>query len=252
MTGRPVPGGPADDVVPAAFWEDRYAGTGRVWSGRPNATLADVVAGLAPGRALDLGCGEGGDVVWLARQGWAATGLDISPTAVRRAREAAAAAGLPPERARFEVADLEAWTGQEPYDLVTGSFFQSPVALDRADVLRRAAGLVAPGGHLLVLSHAAPPPWTAYDADGHGGDADAHDGAHPHGGAHAHGSHAHGGAPAHGAAHLFPSPQEELDALRLDPAVWTTVIAEVRCRPATGPDGEGAVLEDAVVLVRRH
>ncbi|KGM12493.1 methyltransferase type 12, partial [Cellulomonas bogoriensis 69B4 = DSM 16987] len=72
---------------PAAFWEDRYAGSGRVWSGEPNATLVDVVAGLTPGRALDLGCGEGGDAIWLARHGWDATGIDISPTAVARATE---------------------------------------------------------------------------------------------------------------------------------------------------------------------
>ncbi|MBC7291549.1 MAG: class I SAM-dependent methyltransferase [Actinotalea sp.] len=238
MTGRSVPGGADDDVAPAAFWEDRYARSDRIWSGGVNATLADVVAGLAPGRALDLGCGEGGDVVWLAQRGWVATGLDISPTAVRRARESAAAAGLPPERARFEVADLEAWTGEEPYDLVTASFLQSPVALDRADVLRRAAGLVAPGGHLLVLSHAAPPPWTGHD-----------DGAHDDG---AHGRGAHGEAHAHEVDHLFPRPQDELDALRLDPAAWTTVLAETRRRAATGPAGQEAVLEDTVVLVRRR
>ena len=62
----------------AEFWDDRYAGDGPIWSGRVNATLADVVTGLQPGRALDLGSGEGGDVIWLAQHGWRATGLDVS------------------------------------------------------------------------------------------------------------------------------------------------------------------------------
>ena len=168
-------------------------------------------------------------MVWLAQQGWDATGLDLSPTAVWRAREAAAAARVA-ERARFEVADLETWAREEAYDLVTASFLQSPVALDRAAVLRRAAERVAPGGHLLLVSHAAPPPW-AGEVHHHDGGASGHE---------------------HSQAHQFPSPLQELDALRLDPAGWTVVVAETRLRPATGADGDPAVLEDAVVLVRRH
>jgi 2-polyprenyl-3-methyl-5-hydroxy-6-metoxy-1,4-benzoquinol methylase len=52
------------------FWEDHYHRRERVWSGRPNPALVDVVGSLRPGTALDLGCGEGGDAIWLARQGW--------------------------------------------------------------------------------------------------------------------------------------------------------------------------------------
>ncbi|MEX0914200.1 MAG: methyltransferase domain-containing protein, partial [Demequina sp.] len=88
------------------FWEQRYAATERPWSGRVNATMATTVEGLTPGRALDLGCGEGGDVLWLAAQGWEAHGIDISPTAVERGREQAQATGA---SATFEARDLAGW-----------------------------------------------------------------------------------------------------------------------------------------------
>src|SRR5687768_8912240 len=79
---------------PLAFWEEKYAGATGIWSGQPNGALVDEAADLAPGHALDLGCGEGGDALWLAERGWTVTGLDLSPTALARAGAAARAAGL--------------------------------------------------------------------------------------------------------------------------------------------------------------
>src|SRR5215212_1558411 len=73
------------DVEAEQFWEDRYRRRRPVWSGRPNPVLVDVVGSLRPGTALDLGCGEGGDAIWLARQGWRVTAVDISTTALDRA-----------------------------------------------------------------------------------------------------------------------------------------------------------------------
>ena len=205
-----------DDVTaPADFWEDRYASMGQVWSGNVNQALVRVVTDLPTGRALDLGCGEGGDVVWLAQNGWDATGVDISTTATVRAADAAHAAGIPDERIHFEAADLATWAPAGTYDLVTASFLQSPVHLPREDILRRAADHVAPGGRLLVVAHAAMPPWAK--------------------------------SPAH--HHTFPTPEEEIAAIGL--TGWTMEIAEVRTREATGPDGEQATLEDTVVLLRR-
>ncbi|ALJ19771.1 SAM-dependent methyltransferase [Microbacterium sp. No. 7] len=207
-------------VAPADYWEERYAGSDRVWSGRVNRVLADVASSLTPGRALDLGCGEGADVIWLAQQGWQATGIDISPTAVRRATAAAEAAGVA-DRARFLAVDLAALPEGED-DLVTASFLHSPVELPREEILRRAAARVAPGGHLLITSHAAPPPWSAAahaDADGH--------------------------------AHRFPTTEEEVAQLGLDPAHWRIVTAETRTREAVGLDGQTAALDDTVVLARR-
>lgn len=218
---------PDASADPAAFWEQRYADAGAVWSGRVNATLADLVAGIeaerdgAFGRALDLGCGEGGDVVWLASRGWHATGVDISPTAIERGRAAATSAGVPTERIRFIAADLATWAPDagSSFDLVTASFLQSPVELPRSEILRRATSAVAPGGHLLVVSHAAPPPW-AKGLQGHD--------------------------------HVFPTPADEAASLDLDPGAWSLEVCEVRRREATGPDGERATLDDGVLLARRR
>ncbi len=153
--------GHADETPqePVTFWEERYSSADQVWSGRVNHALVQVAAHLTPGRALDLGCGEGGDAIWLAQQGWDATGVDISPTAVARATAAATSVGLGSDRVRFVAANLATWSGDDMYDLVTASFLQSPVELPRIDILRRVAQQIAPGGRLLVVAHAAMPPW---------------------------------------------------------------------------------------------
>ena len=206
---------------PAQFWEQKYSAAEAVWSGRVNRSLADVAADWAPGRSLDLGCGEGGDVLWLAAHGWQSTGIDLSPTAVARAEAAAAAQGL--ENARFIAADLSEWAAApaaidgaaEPFDMVTASFFQSPVALAREQILRAAAARVAIGGHIVVVSHAAPPAW----APDHPGE--------------------------------FPSPAEELETLSLDSAEWQIEASELRSREVTLPEGGAATLDDTVVVARR-
>ena len=211
---------------PTTFWEHRYAESQQVWSGRVNQVMAEVAGGLTAGRALDLGCGEGGDSLWLAQQGWDVTGVDISTTAIDRARTAAAAAGIPAERLHLVAADLGTWHPETEFDLVSACFLQSPVTLDRSQILRSAAANIANGGHLLVVSHAAPPPW-ASGLSGHEG----------------HGGHEHA---------TFLTPQEEVAALGLPEADWEPVIVETRRRTATGPDGKPAVLDDAVVLLRRN
>lgn len=230
------------EQTPLEFWEQRYGESDRIWSGKVNRALCDVAAMLEPGRALDLGCGEGGDAVWLAEHGWTVTGVDLSPTAVSRGSAAAAERGVA-DRVTLVAADLTTWTadraeqdreGEEPaYELVSASFLQSPVDLPREEVLRRAAGLVAPGGHLLLVAHAAPPPWTRMGHAGHEGHEEQgeRDGAVD--------------------PRLFPTPDEEVAALALPSTDWDVRIAETRSRPATGPDGQEAVLEDSVVLVRR-
>src|SRR4051794_28983233 len=78
----------------AAEWDARYReGDGAIWSGRPNGRLVAEVADLSPGRALDGGCGEGADAIWLAQQGWTVTAIDVSEVAVGRARKAAEQTG---------------------------------------------------------------------------------------------------------------------------------------------------------------
>ena len=89
-----TPAEPDPDLSPTEYWEQRYSGSGRVWSGKVNETMASIVAELTPGAAIDLGCGEGGDVLWLAEQGWRVTAVDISPTALTRGAQAAAERGV--------------------------------------------------------------------------------------------------------------------------------------------------------------
>lgn len=135
----------------ATDWDQHYAteNEGRhVWSGRPNGTLVREVAGLAPGRVLDVGCGEGADAVWLATQGWQVTGLDPSRVALDRAAAAAAEAGV-------EVSWVCAGLGDDldgaTYDLVSAQY----PAIPRADGAAVAVLLdaVAPGGTLLYVHH---------------------------------------------------------------------------------------------------
>src|SRR5690349_11732816 len=102
-----------------AEWDARYAAApDGMFSGNVNGTLAIEVTGLAPGRALDVGCGEGADAIWLALQGWEVTGLDVSAVAVERAAAAARAAGVEVE---WVAADFAA-TPLGTFDLVTAHY----------------------------------------------------------------------------------------------------------------------------------
>jgi SAM-dependent methyltransferase len=132
------------------FWEDFYSGERR-WSGKPNVALVEEVADLAPGTALDLGSGEGGDAIWLAAQGWTVTAADISQAALDAAARHAAEVGVAVTWERHDLAESQP-AGR--FDLVTSSFLHSKVELPRARILRRAAEAVAPGGTLLVIGHA--------------------------------------------------------------------------------------------------
>lgn len=143
---------------PMQFWEERYRTSERVWSGNPNPVLVRETSSLEPGNALDLGCGEGADAVWLASRGWRVTGVDISATALERAATHAAQAGLT-ERVAFEQHELGKTFPEGSFDLVNAQFLQSPVALDQDGVLRRAAEAVAPAGTLLIVMHAGWPSW---------------------------------------------------------------------------------------------
>lgn len=143
----------AAEMFEPAAWDERYAGQERFWSGEPNPQLVATAAELTPGTALDVGCGEGGDVVWLAGQGWRVTGADFSAEGLARAARHAEQAG---------VADLLDWwqvdarafdAGDRSYDLVTSHYLHAPDG-GMVDVTRRLAAAVAPGGLLLVVGHA--------------------------------------------------------------------------------------------------
>ncbi|GLZ52208.1 bifunctional NAD(P)/FAD-dependent oxidoreductase/class I SAM-dependent methyltransferase [Actinomycetospora sp. NBRC 106378] len=138
------------------FWERFYAEREQVWSGRVNAALEATAAPLAPGTALDLGAGEGGDALWLAGRGWRVTATDVSQTACDRIAARAGDLALTTERH-----DLTETFPDGEFDLVTASFLHSPHAdFPRTAILRRAAAAVAPGGTLLVLGHGRLTPWS--------------------------------------------------------------------------------------------
>src|SRR5699024_9963868 len=139
------------------YWEGQYAESSQRWSGRVNPATAEVAAALpvpVNGSALDPGCGEGGDAVWLAKQGWQVTAVDISATAIARGIENAREAGAA-DAVTWVSQDLSAWVTEETFDVVTASYFHSSVELPRTEILRRAAAGVRRGGHLRSRPHVA-------------------------------------------------------------------------------------------------
>ena len=143
----------AAEMFEPASWEERYSSEEKIWSGRPNAQLVAEVTGLAPGTALDVGCGEGGDVIWLAEQGWRVTGADFSANGLARAAGHAEEAGVT-DRTDWWQVDARSFSADgRTWDLVTTHFLHPPDG-GMVEVARRLAGAVAPGGHLLVVGHA--------------------------------------------------------------------------------------------------
>jgi 2-polyprenyl-3-methyl-5-hydroxy-6-metoxy-1,4-benzoquinol methylase len=133
-----------------ARWDERHAAQEPIESSEPDPTLLDEIGALSPGRAVDLGAGDGRNAIWLARRGWDVTAVDFSLVAIDRGRALAAAAGVHVE---WELADLLEWTpGDRQFDLVTLFFIHLPRD-ERRDVYARAAAAVAPGGTLLVVGH---------------------------------------------------------------------------------------------------
>jgi SAM-dependent methyltransferase len=154
--------------MPAAMdseaWNRRYADRELVWTSDPNRFLVAEASALAPGRALDLACGEGRNAVWLAARGWRVTGIDFSEVGLAKARRLAETRGV---RARWIAADLLDYTPEpRAFDLVLVCYLQLP-AVQRQPIVRAAAGAVAPGGLLLLVAHDS----TNLD-DGYGGPRD--------------------------------------------------------------------------------
>lgn len=209
-----------DQATLVDYWEQRYSESEQMWSGKVNPVLAETFEGHAPGDALDLGCGEGGDAIWLAERGWNTVAVDISPTAIDRAGQAAKAANIPSSRLRFVAGDLTNWTPDRQFDLVTCSFLHSwPIEIPRDEILHRAASFVAPGGKILVTAHAAPPSWA--------------DDEHVHG-------------------HRFPTPESDLEAMTLDSDRWSVLVCEIREREVDRPPHGRVRLLDSVVMAERN
>ena len=143
-------------IFEPAAWDDNYSGDGQIWSGEPNIQLVAEAADLAPGTALDVGCGEGGDVIWLARRGWTVTGADFSAAGLARAARLAEEAGVAERTDWWQVDAREFDAGGRSFDLVSTQYLHPPDG-GMVDVVGRLAAAVAPGGHLLVVGHAPRP-----------------------------------------------------------------------------------------------
>ncbi|BCL18016.1 class I SAM-dependent methyltransferase [Micromonospora sagamiensis] len=198
------------------YWDRHYGGGAAHRVRQPTVHLVTEVGDLAPGTALDAGCGEGTDAVWLASRGWRVTAVDLAATALERAREHAASVGADvADRIDWVRADLTTWTPPgKGFDLVCAHYVHSTAP--SGTLLRRLAASVAPDGTLLVVGH------------------------HP--------SDPHPGQPARAAeAHVTA---EEM-AASLD-AGWDVLVAGTRTRPAGGPGGHGSTARDAVLRARRR
>ena len=193
----------------------------------PNPYLASETSGLVTGSALDAGCGEGAEAIWLASAGWQVTAVDISTEALSRAAERASAIGLLPERVHWVEADLGVWEPGRQFDLVT-THYAHP-AMPQLDFYQRISNWVAPGGTLLIVGHL------------HSSDTAAPDNEHTRG--HGHGQH-------------HPPAEVSVTAARItsgiDPAHWEVGTAEHHSRTRTNRAGREVRLDDVVVRATRN
>lgn len=227
--GGSAPEGGGGGIDPAAAWDERYRTKARLWSGKPNPQLVREAGGLRPGKALELGCGEGADAIWLAQQGWSVTAVDVSAVALERAhshelaelaRESVRASnGDIASRITWQLADLTQWQPGTSYDLVTSQFLHSQ-ELDWRIPLRTAASAVKPGGTLLVVGHHPHrlPPWS----NDH----------HQH-------------------LDMFYTGDDVVRELKLNGPGWQIEVLTSRERPVTGPEGQEATIADVVLRATR-
>ena len=215
MTEHQHPDGESTTTA-AQQWDETYLGRPRMWSGQPNPQLIAEAAHLAPGTALDLGCGEGADAIWLAGRGWMVTALDVSAVALERATAHAQENG---QGANIEWVqqDLATWVPAQLFDLVTAQFLHSTV-MPWQQALQLAAAAVRTGGTLLVVGHPPDglPPWGQ-----------------------------------HHAPERFYTAEELARELGIEAPEWGLDVADARHRSITGPDGEAAAVTDAVLRATR-
>lgn len=202
-----------EQVFEQPWWDERYLSHDAVWSGNPNAQLVAEASHLSPGTAMDVGCGEGADAIWLAMRGWQVTAVDFAAPALARA--AAHADGVA-DTIEWVRADVRVSAPAGPFDLVSAHFIQLPTEPRRA-LFARLAAAVAPGGTLLVVGH------------------------HP--------DDLHTSVHRPPVPNMFYTAQQAAESL--DPHEWAVLVADSRPRTVTGPDGDAVTIHDAVLRARR-
>lgn len=206
-----------DEVFDKDYWDAKYRDRHHLWSGDPNPQLVAEATGLAPTTALDVGCGEGADAIWLARRGWTVTAVDLASTALQRAAvHAQEAGGEIAARIEWREEDVTSWI-PEPgrFGLVSAQFLHFS-AQERAVLFGRLAAAVAPGGTLLLVGHHVSDLQTSV--------------ARPP------------------MAELYFTAEEV--AAQLDADAWRTV-CEARPRETTDPDGNAVTIQDTVLRADR-
>ena len=204
-----------DQTDAEQFWDKHYR-TRHTWGGRPNPLLVEIAEPLTPGSVVDLGCGPGGDTIWLAQRDWQVTAVDISSTAVERVRARAIELGVG-SRVTAEQHDLARSFPTGTFDLISAQYLHTPLPLDRSRALRAAAQALRPGGLLLIVDHGSTAPWSwNQDTDTH-----------------------------------YPTPAEIAAELDLDPEQWPVLRADMPRRRAIGSGGRTATVTDNVLLIQR-
>lgn len=207
------------------YWESHWQASAPGREIAPNPYLARELSSLARGTALDAGCGEGAEAIWLARQGWQVTAVDISNEALVRASERVIETGAAVQRVQWIGADLSVWEPDTPFDLVT-THYAHP-AMPQLAFYERVSNWVTPGGTLLIVGHVH-----TSEAPGQG----------------------------HGQAHYGPghNPPEEVSVTAaaitaaLDATQWEIVTADEPIRTLTDRTGRTVQLDDVVVRATRH
>jgi SAM-dependent methyltransferase len=141
------------ELFDEAYWDERYRSAIHLWSREPNRYLVSEASELSPGTALDVGCGEGADAIWLASRGWRVTAMDLSAVALERAAANAAAVGKEiAARIVWQHLDVTSWESDDRFDLVSAQYIHLPAG-QRQPLWQRLAAAVSPGGSLLIVGH---------------------------------------------------------------------------------------------------
>lgn len=139
----------------ATAWDERYAAADLVWSAGPNQFVADHLAALPQGSALDLACGEGRNAIWLAARGWQVTALDFSAVALDKGRVLLDRLPATSGAVRWVLGDATTHDlGTERHDLVLLAYLQLP-SDERVKAVRRVFAALRPGGTFFLVAHDA-------------------------------------------------------------------------------------------------